>query len=436
MKVYLTSLGCKLNQSEIENLTRQFLAAGYLVVADPAQADLLILNTCAVTGTAAQKSRQALHHLRRSNPASRLVATGCYAELAPVELSADLVVGNPDKDRLVEIVEGIRDEGQRISGKEQEKRVGIVDVNFSVPIPGRTRAFVKIQDGCDNACTYCVVRIARGRQRSRPLEEVVKEVTARTAAGYKEVVLTGVHIGAYGRDLGTDLPTLVRTLLEKTTIPRLRLSSIEPWDLNPAFLELWADPRLCRHLHLPLQSGCDRILRLMNRHYTTADFARLVEMARQRISDLAVTTDIIVGFPGESEADHQISLRFVEEMAFARLHVFRYSARPGTPAAAMPAQVPEPIKQERSAEMQAIGREASQAFYFRFVNRTLTVLWENQVTREGKRLWSGLTDNYLRVEAAGPSWWHNTLLPVHLRGVRNGPPLAMLGEAATDLTSA
>ena len=404
MKVYLQSLGCKLNQSELDWLVCQFVQAGHTVVGTAREADLCVVNTCAVTQTAVGKSRQAIRRLRRANSDARLAVTGCYAQMWPQEIrelgNIDLVVGNEDKEQLVKRVEkelGIEGQG---SG-----RAWVPSPDSRLPIPqARTRAFVKIQDGCDNHCAYCIVRVARGRQRSRPQRDVLAKVEARVAAGYQEVVLTGVHIGAYGRDSGhqgdESLWGLVEAILMHINVRRLRLSSIEPWDLDPACFRLWEDSRLCRHLHLPLQSGCDATLQRMSRSYTAGQFAALVEAAREAIPDVAITTDVMVGFPGESEAEFNESLRFVEAMVFARTHVFKYSARPGTSAATMPGQVSPLVKKARSRAIMEVGRHNAQAFRCAFLGRTLEVLWEGQAkgSESGqKALWSGLTDNYLRV---------------------------------------
>ena len=397
-----------MNQSEVEALARRFIAAGCQVVTDAEEADLCVVNTCAVTHIAARKSRRLIRRLHRANPEACIVVTGCYAELFPHEVAkiegVELVVGNADKERLVERL-GIRGYG--------------LGVTTPIPYPlffNRTRAFVKIQDGCNNRCAYCVIGLARGRERSRPPEEVLAEIGARVEAGCKEVVLTGVNIGAYGRDLGTSLGRLIEDILTKTAVPRLRLSSIEPWDFDPSLLRLWEDPRLCRHLHLPLQSGCDATLRRMRRRYTAAEYAELVERAREAIPDLALTTDVIVGFPGETEADFEESLRFVEKMGFARLHVFKYSARPGTPAATMPQQVPCEEKRRRSEAMMALARRGSEEFRRRFLGRTMEVLWERKERRrEGRRrIWSGLTDNYIRVWAESEADLANTITPAKL----------------------
>jgi threonylcarbamoyladenosine tRNA methylthiotransferase MtaB len=418
MRIYVSSLGCKLNQAEMDALAARLAQDGNQIVASAAEADLAVLNTCAVTHVAARKSRQALRRLHRENPAARLVITGCYAELAPGDLSdlpgVDLLVGNQGKDELAALLQPPKIAPDLPSADRPEVNAGP---------KGRTRALVKIQDGCDNACTYCVIHLARGPQRSRPADRVLEDVRARLTAGHHEIVLTGVHIGAYGHDRqegsqgGTDLWSLVQRILAETGVERLRLSSIEPWDLPKRALDLWQDPRLCRHLHLPLQSGCDATLRRMGRRYDTAEFADLVQAARVAIPDLAVTSDLIVGFPGETEAEFAQSLDFVEHMAFARLHVFPYSRRQGTPAAALPGQVPHPVKAARARTMREVAAASGRAFRQQFIGRRLSVLWEACSQRDGRCLWNGLTDNYLRVQAPGPPGLANSFSQVRLTGL-------------------
>ncbi len=409
MRIYVGSLGCKLNQSEMDDLAARLARNGHQIVASAGDADMCILNTCAVTHVAAQKSRQALGRLHHDNPSARLVATGCYADLSPAELSGlpgvELVAGNRQKEHLADLL-----------GRAAEDRA------VQPAARPRTRAMVKVQDGCDNACTYCVVRLARGPQRSRRPEEILADVQACVEAGYQEVVLTGVHIGAYGRDrpgagggsAGLDLWGLVARLLSETGIARLRLSSIEPWDLPEQAFQLWVDERLCRHLHLPLQSGSDAVLRRMGRRYTAAEFAALVAAARAAIPDLAVTTDVIAGFPGETDAEFAESLAFVEAIGFARAHIFPYSARPGTVAAGLPDQVPPRVKAERAEAMRAVAAAGDRAFRRRFVGQTMAVLWETSRPGEDGPLWSGLTGNYLRVQAACPADLANRIIPARL----------------------
>lgn len=415
-RIYLHSLGCRLNQSEVEEMARRFAGAGWMVVTDPVEADVCLVNTCAVTAEAERKSRHRLQALRRANPSARIAAVGCAATLSPERLAGlegvAWVVPNEEKERVVGIVAGDLPLTPAGEGDRQ------------VAHTGRTRAFVKVQDGCDNHCTYCVVRLLRGPARSRPLERVMGEVQERVAAGYREVVLTGVNLGAYGRDLGMErgLARLIEAILERTVLPRLRLSSLEPWDLDEPFFELWADPRLCRQLHLPLQSGCDRILRRMGRRITTGEYARLVEAARSAIPDLALTTDVMVGFPGEDEEAFVESLAFVERVGFARLHVFSFSPRPGTPAERMGGQVGPQVQKERARRMEALGACLAESFRRRFVGREMAVLWERQ---RSDGLWRGLTDNYLQVVAPYPTMLHNRITRTRLLEVRDG---VLVGE--------
>jgi threonylcarbamoyladenosine tRNA methylthiotransferase MtaB len=412
MKVYLQSLGCRVNQSELETMARRFTAAGHVVVGDPAQADVCVLNTCAVTAGAERKSRHRVRALARANPEARIAVVGCYATLAP-EHCADLpgvqwVVSNADKGRVVEITNG----GSAIS-------------NLQSPIPNlRTRAFVKVQDGCDNHCTYCIVRLLRGPSRSRSLADVVAEVRALVEEGCQEAVLTGVNLGAYGRDLEQPggLGGLIEALLADTDLPRLRLSSLEPWDVDEDFFQLWADARLCRQLHLPLQAGCDETLRQMGRRTTTAAFARLVEAARAAVPDMAVTSDVIVGFPGEDEAAFRASCEFVAAMEFARLHVFGYSPRPGTPAARLPGRVGREAVRERARAMRELGDAQAFRFRGRFVGQDMAVLWERR-RRDG--FWAGLTDNYIRVVTPAERDLHNQLTATRLVAAHDG---CLLGE--------
>jgi threonylcarbamoyladenosine tRNA methylthiotransferase MtaB len=414
MNVHFESLGCRVNQGELESLSRRFAASGHTVVDDPAQADICVVNTCAVTALAERKSRQRIRSLARANPMVRIAVVGCYATYSP-KSCADLpgvawVVPNENKERVVEVIDPT-------SGS-----CGIDNGGNSPAL--RTRASVKVQDGCDNHCTYCIVRSLRGSSRSRPLSEVVAQVQALVASGYCEAVLTGVNLGSYGRDLGMSngLTMLIAAVLFHTDIPRLRLSSLEPWELDVAFFRLWEDPRLCRQLHVPLQAGCDETLRRMGRRTTTAGFASLIKAAREAIPDLAVTTDVIVGFPGEEEAAFRASYDFVAATEFARLHVFPYSPRLGTPAACLSNQIPRAIRNARAREMR--GLAAGQALRFRqqFVGREMAVLWEQ---RRSDGLWTGLTDNYLRVVTPGHGDWHNRLTLTRLCAVQNG---CLVGE--------
>jgi threonylcarbamoyladenosine tRNA methylthiotransferase MtaB len=401
MRIRLDSVGCRLNIGEIEAAARHLSGLGHRVVTDGDEADLIVLNTCAVTGDAARKSRHSIRRLRRLHPEARVVVTGCFAELEPetvADLGADLVVGNDDKDRLPDLLI----EHGLLPCDAPIERVGHAR---GVPVGIRTRAFLKVQDGCDNRCAYCIVTTARGRGRSRPAPDVVREILELSDQGFIEVVLSGVHLGSYGHDLGRrrGLEELVRTVLAETPVPRLRLSSIEPWDIEDGFFSLFEDPRLLPHLHLPMQSGCDATLVRMARRSTVAEIRSLISAARRAVPDLAVSTDVMVGFPGETDTEFETSLATVEELAFSRLHVFRFSRRAGTPAASFPDQVPGSVAAERSATMHALGAGLTHRFNSDFVGRCLPVLWETARARGSCRRWSGLTGNYIRVLADAPA---------------------------------
>ena len=414
MKIHLHTIGCRLNQAEIETMGRQFQAGGHEIVGDAAAADAIVINTCAVTAEAARDARRLTRRFHRANEAAQIVLTGCYATLAP-ETAAALpgvarVVGNGDKERLPILLDpGLMGSDVAAGGDVPTERLYDREPIAREAQPGsfgRTRAFVKVQDGCDNRCTFCVTTIARGAGRSRPLADVVAEVGRFAAAGYGEAVLTGVHLGSYGHDLGraAGLGELVAALLADTDIPRLRLSSLEPWDIDDQFFRLWANPRLMPHLHLPLQAGSDRVLRRMARRTSRATFRALAAAARAAIPDLNLSTDLIAGFPGETEDEFSETLAYVAEIDFARLHVFSYSPRPGTAAARMPGQVAGPAKRERTARLIELGERLSLAFHRRYEGTIRPVLWESVVGAEPAGLrWAGYTDNYIRVVGVGPA---------------------------------
>jgi threonylcarbamoyladenosine tRNA methylthiotransferase MtaB len=378
------------------------------VVTDPAEADWAVVNTCTVTHTAARKSRQLLRQIHRANPALSAAVTGCYADVSPADVAAlpgvRVIASNGEKDHILNrFMPGGMRRDESVAGTRPLES-------------GRTRALVKIQDGCDNHCAYCIVTVARGPQRSRARDDVLAEIETRLSEGYREVVLTGVNIGAYGSDLTApqSLVELVRAILEGTSVERLRLSSVEPWDVDQELLALWGDDRLCRHLHLPLQSGCDATLRRMGRPQSTAEFARVAALAREMIPDVSITTDLIVGFPGETEVEFAQSLAFVERMAFSRLHVFKYSRRPGTTAARMPAQVPPPVARARSDALLTLGQRLARSFHAPYEGRTVEVLFES-ATQDGTSVWSGLTDNYIRVSVSSRKDLHNVVAQVRCR---------------------
>jgi threonylcarbamoyladenosine tRNA methylthiotransferase MtaB len=410
MKIFLDSVGCRLNQAEIENLARQFRAAGHEIVASAAEADLAVVNTCSVTAQAAADSRAALRRSGRLG-AGEIVATGCWATLEPQAAAAlpgvTRVILNAEKDTLVSALFKTQPFDLEPLARQ--------------PLPGlrqRTRAFIKVQDGCDNACTFCVTTLARGAARSRPLTDVLDDIRYALDGGVQEIVLTGVHLGAWGKDLGLPLSHLIDSILKQTAVPRLRLSSLEPWDLTEDFFALWESRRLMPHLHLPLQSGSAPVLRRMARKTTPEAFAALVESARRHIPDLAVTTDVIAGFPGETEAEFAESLEFIRRMAFAGGHAFTYSPRPGTAAARMRGQVRPEVRKERTRVLRQTFEAAAQAYRCNFLGGKLSVLWES-ASAVGQSGWQmeGLSGNYIRVTAVAPEPRWNRIDEVELTGL-------------------
>lgn len=426
MKVFLDSVGCRLNQSEIEQMARQLLAGGHEIVSDVTQAEKIILNTCAVTAEATRDVRRLTRRWHRQNGAADLFLTGCYATIAPQEVQqlpgVTYVVANKEKEGLVGLLDAKLSSELPVYDQEPILR------QFFAGKVGHTRAFVKVQDGCDNHCTFCITTVARGVGHSRHLGDVVAEIQARQAAGCQEAVLTGVHLGSYGHDWDNKagLQQLVEAILQHTDIPRLRLSSLEPWDITPDFFALWQNPRLLPHLHLPLQSGSDSVLKRMARRTRCKDFRELVAAARSQIPFLNLSTDLIVGFPGETEKEFQQGLEFVQEMAFARLHVFSYSPRAGTAAATMPNQLAPSVKQERTQQLIRLGQELSLTFHQQFVQKQMNVLWEGVVGADDAGIrWMGYSDNYIRVTAYGQDNWFNRILPIRLHTPR---PDGMMGQ--------
>ncbi len=400
--VALDSLGCKLNQAEMQQLARQLTAAGYRLVAPTDKADIYILNTCTVTHIADRKSRHMLRMARRRNPNARLVAIGCYAQRSPQELAqiegVELVIGNDRKMNLLKLLEDADNLARPVAGDSMNKQED-----------GRTRAFVKVQDGCHNFCAYCIVPLVRSREENVPVENVTALVRGLVANGYQEVVLTGTEIGAYNGN-GVNLEGLLKRILVETAVPRLRLSSLQPHQISPSLIGLWRDSRLCPHFHLSLQSGSDTVLKRMKRRYNTADYQRAVALIRESAPDVAITTDVIVGFPGETDAEFQETLDFCRQMQFARIHVFPYSPRPGTEAADMTQQVPAAVKKQRSRQMLSLARDSAKSFQQRFFGIAMNVLWEKQ----SGGIWSGLTGNYIKVYAGNDKDLTNRVLPVKL----------------------
>ena len=410
MKIYLDTIGCRLNQSEIETMARQFRAAGHEIVATAELADMAVVNTCAVTTEAASDSRSKIRHIARAG-VNEIVATGCWTTLQPqraLELpNVRRVIKNERKDHLVTDVLDLESETFDLEPLARQLLPGL---------HRRTRAFIKVQDGCDNQCTFCITTVARGESRSRPTADVLLDIQSALAGGAKEIVLTGVHLGSWGYDFGMHLKDLIKAILRETDTPRLRLSSLEPWDLDASFFSLWTNPRLMPHLHLPLQSGSAPTLKRMARKTTPESFRQLVAAAREVMPEVAITTDIIAGFPGETESEFSETLDFVREMDFSGGHVFTYSARPGTGAARMKGQVTTGLRKKRNHILQDVLEESAKSYREKFIGKRMSVLWES-TSEMGEYGWQmeGYTENYLRVQACAPSPRWNELDEVHLQ---------------------
>lgn len=398
-------MGCKVNQFETETMEGLFKKQGYEIVPFTEAADFYVINTCSVTSLGEKKSRQLIRRAKRQNEQAIIAVTGCYSQVAPEEIKAidgvRVVLGTKERAHIVDYVEqaaredGILDEVTDIMQADAFEDIPLYDV------PQRTRAFLKIQEGCSNFCSYCIIPYARGPLRSRHPDSVLQEARKLVDMGFKEIVLTGIHLGAYGRDLGEEvtLADAARAVLSIPELRRLRLGSLESIELSQELFQLLReDERFAKHLHLPLQAGSDEILHAMNRHYDTARFAELIDTVEASVPGIAMSTDIIVGFPGETEDMFQRSLDFVAKMNFARMHVFPYSKRKGTPAATMPDQVPEPVKKERVHRMQQLADKKAAEFHAGFLGRTMNVLFET----EHKGITDGLTGNYIRVYTDAP----------------------------------
>jgi threonylcarbamoyladenosine tRNA methylthiotransferase MtaB len=395
----IETLGCKVNQADSEAIAAALLAQGFAPVREDVPADVVVVNTCTVTHLGDRSSRQAISQARRAMPDALVVATGCYAQVAPDEVGAlpgvGMVVANAEKDGIA----------ARIATALAEKR--------SLPLPlapifpeaenpdrlladmlNRTRAQIKVQDGCDNRCTYCIVPTARGASRSRAIADVVRQAQRKEAAGIREIVLTGVHLGDYHPAAGEDLGDLLAALLRETGISRIRVSSLEPEDFRLDWLALWQNPRLCRHLHLPMQSGSDAVLRKMARRYLSERYREIARAAHAAIPGLALTTDIIVGFPNETDDDFARTYEMAAELRFAKMHVFRFSPRAGTAAARMRGRIAPPVAHERSERLLALGAQLATEFRSQHLGQRASALWESRHPWG----WEGLTDNYIRVE--------------------------------------
>lgn len=402
-KIAFYTLGCKVNQADTASMENLFLRSGHQLVSFDGEADVYIINTCVVTNTGQRKSRQTIHRAIRKNPNALIVVTGCYPQTAAEEVKAiagvDMIIGNQDRAQIVQLVE------ERLAHRQTDTLDAVHKLTASTAfeemaagdITDKTRAFLKIQEGCNQFCTYCIIPYARGPLRSRSLESIRTETQRLISAGFKEIVLIGIHLGCYGKE-NPDGPTLydaVKTVLDVPGVQRLRLGSLESVEVEPRLLTLMQeDARFCRHLHLPLQSGCDKTLQAMHRPYTTAKFQTLLADIKTKVPDIAITTDVIVGFPGETEADFETTCKFAESCGFSKMHIFPFSARKGTPAEKFAGAVTEAVKKERADILGKIDETMHKAFLQAMVGQNAEVLFEQLA---GEDYFEGLTGNYQRV---------------------------------------
>lgn len=405
-KAALHNLGCKVNSYETEAMTQLLKKAGYEIVSFQDQADVYIINTCSVTNMADRKSRQMLHKAKKQNPNAVVVATGCYVQTATEkvaqDLSIDLVVGNNRKKDIVEILNEYYEEKE---AGEQVKEEYVIDINHTdeyedleiSTVTEHTRAHLKIQDGCNNFCSYCIIPYARGRIRSRTMESIKAELERLSASGFKEIVLTGINLSCYD-DNGKKLIDVIEMADNVNGIERIRLGSLDPEVVTEDFVErLGKVKKICPHFHFSLQSGCDKTLKAMNRHYTSDEYYEKCQLIRKHIDNPAFTTDVIVGFPGETEEDYISSREFVKKVKFAELHVFKYSKRDGTVAAKMPNQIDEKIKTLRSEDLIKTGEELTKEFRQAKIGQDTTVLFEEKILLDNKEYWVGHTVDYIKI---------------------------------------
>lgn len=424
MKVALHNLGCKVNAYETEAMHQMLEENGYEIVEFAPGADVYIINTCTVTNIADRKSRQMLHKAKKMNPSSLVIAAGCYAQADSENLkkdeAIDIIIGNNRKKDLLKILSGFQ--------KEEGISSNVIDINHTHEYENitvsrmteHTRAYIKVQDGCNQFCSYCIIPFARGRVRSRLPQDVLEEVKRLAAVGCHELVLTGIHLSSYGVDLEEEnLLSLIKKLHQVEGIQRIRLGSLEPGIITEEFAsELAALPKLCPHFHLSLQSGCESTLKRMNRKYTAKEYKEKCDILRKYFQNPALTTDVITGFPGETEEDFEESRSFVESISFYETHIFKYSRRKGTRAAVMPDQVDDSLKAKRSAVMIAMGEKKKQAYMQSFIGQEVKVLLEEEIRNEkGEIFWTGYTPEYIRILLPGDEWKANmtvSVIPVEI----------------------
>lgn len=422
MKVALHNLGCKVNAYETEAMQELLEQSGYEIVPFKEGADIYIINTCTVTNMADRKSRQMLHRAKKLNPEAIVVAAGCYVQAkeqtGEIDECIDIVIGNNKKKELIEIIEGYCEERTGV-------KKAIIDINHTKEYEEmhlsktaeHTRAYIKVQDGCNQFCTYCIIPFARGRVRSRAKEDVIREVKDLAANGYQEVVLTGIHLSSYGVDLeGEDLLSLILAMNEVEGIKRIRLGSLEPRVITEEFAKTISGlDKMCPHFHLSLQSGCNATLKRMNRRYTAEEYFEKCQLLRKYFKNPALTTDVIVGFPGETEEEFAESKAFVDKVNFYETHIFKYSKRAGTKAAVMPNQVPEQVKTVRSNELLVLDKEKREKYEEQIIGTTVEVLMEERIQIDGKELQVGHTKEYIKIGIESENDLQNQIIDVQIK---------------------
>lgn len=423
-RVAFHTLGCKVNQYETEAMEELFQKSGYNIVDENDQADVYVINTCTVTNLSDRKSRQFIRKSKKINDDSLIAVVGCYSQVSPEEVEkihgVDVIIGTSERNKIVELCEKARDSKEKINIVRSIKTYKEFEKINIDEIKSKTRAFLKIQDGCNQFCSYCIIPYARGPIRSREYEDIEKEAYKLAKAGFKEIVLTGIHVASYGKDLKKES---LREVIEKISkiegLERIRLSSVEPNLIDDEFMETITNSNnVCDHFHLSLQSGSDSVLKRMNRKYSTREFLEKVEIIRKYMPDAGITTDIIVGFPGETDIEFKETLNFVKKVGFSRIHVFKYSPRKGTPAAIMENQIHGDIKSKRSEELIKLGDELTLEFNSRFKDRSLPVLFEEKTKRKNDT-YEGYTTNYIRVEAPSPNNLIGEIIDIKLKDVEN-----------------
>lgn len=421
--VAIYTLGCKVNQYETEAMTELFLKAGYSIVNHEEFADIYVINTCTVTNLSDKKSRQFIRRSKNKNSEAIIAVVGCYSQVAPDEISAieevDIILGTDNRNKIVELCEEFKSERKKVNLVSDIMKVREFEDLEIEDVEGKTRAFLKVQDGCNQYCSYCIIPYARGSIRSRKIESIVEEVSRLSDAGFKEVVLTGIHIASYGKDLGDErLIDLIEKIHEVDGIERIRLGSLEPTLVTDEFMtRLSRLNKVCNHFHLSLQSGSDTVLKRMNRRYTTDEYRKIVEIIRHYMNDVAFTTDIIVGFPEETEDEFRETYDFVEEIGFSKVHVFQYSPRKGTPAAELK-QLNGTIKHDRSKRLIELSEKLSKEFNEKFIGKTLDVLFEEESKYKAHHI-EGYTTNYIRVIALEDFSLIGKIEPVKIEAIKD-----------------